>query len=148
MKYFVNKECNYNILCWCKNNPVPFGASNFLSDIEYCLCFYEKGAKFYDGVDHKSKFYISNLNQADKKKYKHPTIKPLNLVKRHILNSSKEGDIILDCFSRKWNNLCSSKRVRKTIYRNRNRFKISQNQFRQIKRNISKWTNKFWYRYK
>lgn len=99
MEYFVNKECNYNILCWCKNNPVPFGASNFLSDIEYCLCFYEKGAKFYDGVEHKSKFYISNLNQVDKKKFKHPTIKPLNLVKRHILNSSREGDVVLDCFS-------------------------------------------------
>ena len=99
MQYFIKKDCNYNILCWCKNNPVPFGASNFLSDIEYCLCFYEKGAKFYDGVEHKSKFYISNLNHIDKKKYKHPTIKPLNLVKRHILNSSKEGDIILDCFS-------------------------------------------------
>lgn len=99
INYFTDKGCNYNILCWCKNNPVPFGASNFLSDIEYCLCFYEKGAKFYDGVEHKSKFYISNLNWLDKKKYNHPTIKPLELVKRHLLNSTQENDIVLDCFS-------------------------------------------------
>ena len=30
--------------------------------------------------------------------YLHPTIKPLDLVKNHILNSTKEGDIVLDTF--------------------------------------------------
>ena len=30
MDYFVDKKkCNFNILCWCKDNPVPFGASVF-----------------------------------------------------------------------------------------------------------------------
>ena len=32
---------------------------------------------------------------------------PLELVKRHILHTTKKDDLILDCFSRKWNNLCS-----------------------------------------
>ena len=32
-------------------------------------------------------------------KYKHPTIKPLELVKRHILHTTQKDDIILDCFS-------------------------------------------------
>lgn len=99
MKYFVEKGCNYNILCWCKDNPVPFGSSNFLSDIEYCLCFYESGAKFNIGCENKSKWYLSHLNQRDKKKFKHPTIKPLPLVERHLLNSTNENDIVLDCFS-------------------------------------------------
>ena len=30
--------------------------------------------------------------------YKHPTIKPLELVTRHILHTTKENDIVLDCF--------------------------------------------------
>lgn len=99
MKIFVDKyECNYNLLCWCKDNPVPFGASNFLSDIEYCLCFYEKGCKFNQGYSHKSKWFVSHLNQQDKKDYLHPTIKPLNLVKRHLSNSTNENDIVLDTF--------------------------------------------------
>ena len=31
--------------------------------------------------------------------YKHPTIKPLELVKRHIQHSTNENDIVLDCFA-------------------------------------------------
>ena len=37
-------------------------------------------------------------NQIDKKKYGHPTIKNLNFIENHIINSSKEGDVVLDCF--------------------------------------------------
>ena len=43
-------------------------------------------------------FYISPLNQKDKKKYNHPTIKPLGLIEKFIKNSSHKGDIVLDCF--------------------------------------------------
>lgn len=30
--------------------------------------------------------------------YKHPTIKPLDIIKNLIINSSQEGDTVLDCF--------------------------------------------------
>lgn len=46
----------------------------------------------------KHKYYISSLNVKDKKIYQHPTIKPLDLVKKHILHSTNEGDVVLDCF--------------------------------------------------
>ena len=100
MKYFVEKKnCNFNILCWCKDNPVPFGASVFLSDIEYCLVFYETGINIYkSGCENKHKWYLSHINMKDKELYDHPTIKPLDFVKNHILNSTKEGDVVLDCF--------------------------------------------------
>lgn len=100
MDYFIDKKkCNFNILVWCKDNPVPFGATPFLSDMEYCLVFYESGSPIYqNGVDFKHKWYVSHINVYDKKKYNHPTIKPLNVVKNHILNSTKENDIVLDCF--------------------------------------------------
>ena len=32
----------------------------------------------------------------DKRKFKHPTIKPLDIVKNLIINSSNENDLILD----------------------------------------------------
>ena len=99
MNYFAKyKNMNSDILVWAKDNPVPFGNRQFLSDLEYCLVFYEKGAKVHLGIEHKHKWYLSHLNTKDKKKYGHPTIKPLELVKNHIINSTNEGDCVLDCF--------------------------------------------------
>lgn len=99
MKYFVDKGCKYNILVWCKDNPVPFGAAQFLSDVEYCLVFFEPGIEITEsGYENKRKWYISHINQSDKKLFNHPTIKPLEFVKQHIINSTKENDIVLDCF--------------------------------------------------
>ena len=54
--------------------------------------------KYNDGYDLKSKYYISPANVNDKKHFNHPTIKPLGLVERHIKHTTKENDIVLDCF--------------------------------------------------
>lgn len=92
-----NSDCTYQILTWNKTNPVPMCNGNWLSDIEYCL-YFNRGTKLNDGYELKSKWYISSLNQSDKEKFKHPTIKPLNLVERHIKHTTQENDIVLDCF--------------------------------------------------
>lgn len=100
MKYFIDeKGCRFNILTWCKTNPTPATNGTYLPDIEYCLVFKENGSpKYNDGYELKSKWYVSPLNVSDKEKFNHPTIKPLELVKRHILHSTNENDIVLDCF--------------------------------------------------
>ena len=99
MKYFVeNKQCTFEILVWCKNNPTPFCNNTWLPDVEYCLYFRESGVKLNDGYELKSKWYISPINKSDKYLYNHPTIKPLELVKRHILHTTQPNDIVLDCF--------------------------------------------------
>ena len=100
MKYFIEKhKCNYNILCWCKTNSVPATNGNWLPNIEYCLVFKGKGAPRYnDGYEIKSKWFISSSNKADKEKFDHPTIKPLELVEKHIRHSTNEGDVVLDPF--------------------------------------------------
>lgn len=38
------------------------------------------------------------INQEDKRKYGHPTIKPLPFTERMIRNSSRKGDTVLDTF--------------------------------------------------
>ena len=43
-------------------------------------------------------YYIAPLNAKDKKLYKHPTIKPLDFTEKLIKNSSKIGDVVLDCY--------------------------------------------------
>ena len=100
MKYFIDeKGCRFNILTWCKTNPTPATNGTYLPDIEYCLVFKENGSpKYNDGYELKSKWYVSPLNVSDKDKFNHPTIKPLDLVKRHILHSTQPNDIVLDCF--------------------------------------------------
>ena len=99
MNFFNKYNCMYEILTWNKTNPTPMTNNVFLPDIEYCLYFREKGVKLNDGYQLKSKWYESPINKLDKEKYKHPTIKPLNLVKRHILHTTQENDLILDPFS-------------------------------------------------
>ncbi len=98
LNYFSDKNCNHEILTWHKLNPSPLINNNYLPDTEYILFFREKGVKVYGNYHTKRKYYLSLTNKVDKQKYKHPTIKPLELIERHIINSSREGDLVLDCF--------------------------------------------------
>lgn len=96
-KYFVEgKKCNWNILCWHKTNPTPMCGNKYLSDTEYLLFFREKGVKIYGEYQTKRTYYVTKRNLKDKKLYKHPTIKPLEIIENLIINSSSEGDIVLD----------------------------------------------------
>lgn len=98
LDYFIKKNCNYEVLTWHKQNPSPLINNNYLPDTEYVIFAREKGVKLYGNYYTKRKYYISGTNQADKKKWKHPTIKPLTFIENHIINSSKEGELILDCY--------------------------------------------------
>ena len=98
LKWFQrNTDSVYQILTWNKTNPTPMCSGNWLPDIEYCL-YFNRGTKLNDGYELKSKWYISAINKKDKDLFKHPTIKPLELVKRHILHTTQPNDIVLDCF--------------------------------------------------
>ena len=98
LNYFSDKNCNNEILTWNKQNQSPLINNTYLPDTEYILFFREKGVKLFGTYHTKRKYYISGTNQVDKKKYKHPTIKPVQLIEYHIENSSKEGDLVVDCF--------------------------------------------------
>ena len=99
LDYFVReKKCNWNIITWHKTNPIPACGNKYLTDTEYVLFFREKGVKIYGDYQTKFTYYLTPLNQKDKIKYNHPTIKPLNIIQNFIINSSKEGEIVLDPF--------------------------------------------------
>lgn len=99
MKFFVEKHnCYFEILTWNKTNPTPSTNNSWLPDIEYCLYFREKGVPLNDGYEYKSKFYVAPANVNDKKKFTHPTCKPTQMIDKHILHATQEGDIILDPF--------------------------------------------------
>lgn len=96
--YFEDKGCKTDLLCWHKTNPTPTCNNTYLSDTEYLLFFREKGAKVYGNYHSKKKYYISPTNKEDKKLYRHPTIKPLDIIQNLVINSSLVGDTVLDCF--------------------------------------------------
>jgi site-specific DNA-methyltransferase (adenine-specific) len=89
------KEYNFDILVYHKTNPIPTVNNKYLSDLEYILFVREKGTKVFGNYKTKSKLF----SQPQKKReFNHPTIKPLNIIQTLIENSSKEDDIVLDCF--------------------------------------------------
>lgn len=101
MKIFMERKekINMNILVWCKTNCVPATNGSWLPNLEYCLVFKQEGSPRYnDGIEHKSKWFISPTNKADKDLYDHPTIKDLQMVKNHIKHSTNKGDVVLDCY--------------------------------------------------
>lgn len=102
MKYFlgggIDREIYFEILTWNKTNPTPTTNNTWLPDIEYCLYFKEKGVIYNHDYKLKSKWFTSPANKSDKDLFNHPTIKPLELVKRHLLHTTQPNDIVLDCF--------------------------------------------------
>ena len=98
VNFFEDLGCSTELLTWHKTNPVPTCNNKYLSDTEYLLFFREKGVKIYGKYATKRKYYVTATNKADKEKYGHPTIKPLEIIQNLIINSSQEGDTVLDCF--------------------------------------------------
>ena len=101
LTYFVkNHQCNWEMLIWAKENPIPFCGTHYLKDKEYCLYFWEQGAPVSIPYDRARTYFISKTNQDDKKDYGHPTIKPIELIETLIKNSTGGGSnlVVLDPF--------------------------------------------------
>lgn len=99
MEYFVGKnKCYFEIIIWHKTNVTPLCGNKYLTDKEYLLFFREKGVKVLGEYSTKQTVYISSSNREDKTQFLHPNCKPLEIIKNTIINSSNQGDIILDPF--------------------------------------------------
>lgn len=87
-----------DLLTWHKSNPIPCVNGTYLPDTEYLLFFKDPGVPLYGFYETKSKYYVTPANVEDKDKWNHPTIKPLHIIENLIINSSREGDVVLDPF--------------------------------------------------
>jgi site-specific DNA-methyltransferase (adenine-specific) len=103
------KGCKYDILIWYKTNAMPLYSNKYLCDKEYILYFRHGGYCNPASYEDAATVYISPLNQKDKKKYGHPTIKPLPLISKLIRNSSVKGQIVLDPFAGSGTTLAAAK---------------------------------------
>lgn len=99
LKYFVDKhKCRYEILIWNKTNAMPLYSNKYINDKEYCLYFRKESKCNPMSYDDARTVYTSPANAKDRVEYKHPTIKPVDFIRKLIRNSSNENDIVLDCF--------------------------------------------------
>ena len=98
LDYAVTRKLNFDILSWHKPNPVPTCSNKYLSDTEYIIFMRGKGARVYGTYETKRKWWVQQVNTADKKLYRHPTVKPLNIIRQLIVNSSRDGGVVFDPF--------------------------------------------------
>ena len=92
MTYFVkNRKCSFEILVWCKEDPIPFCGTHYLCDKEYCLYFWEQGAPVHIPYERARTYFVSKRNTQDKNDYKHPTCKLVDLLEILIKNSTGGG---------------------------------------------------------
>ena len=99
LQYFdYFKDYNIDLLVWHKTNPIPTVKNKYLSDLEYIIFIRDSGVKLYGDYSTLSKLFQTTVNKNDKKFFSHPTIKPLNIIKTLIKNSSKQNEIVVDFF--------------------------------------------------
>lgn len=91
-------KASMKLLIWYKTNVCRMNKHQYLTDLEYCL-YFTQGQGINDIGRFMSRIYISNTNMKENQEYGHCTTKHYEMVKEHILASSKQGDLILDPFS-------------------------------------------------
>lgn len=100
LKYHMetNKFKGVRFIEWIKANPVPLNSSrNYLSNSrEIALLGVKVGSKTFNTKYHNG-IYTYPIEHG--KHRFHPTQKPIKLITELILDNSKEGDLVLDCFS-------------------------------------------------
>lgn len=95
LNWALDNKVNYDILTFIKTNPIPTTNNKYLSDTEYIVYLRSKGAYLGGSYETKKKYF---LQQVNKNNIEHPTVKPINIIKTLIHNSSKPNQIVLDPF--------------------------------------------------
>lgn len=87
------------VCAWIKTNPVPINSKvNYLSNATEYFFTFVKGGKPTFHSEYDNGFYHYPICHG-KERYKHPTQKPLSLIKDLVEKHSNEGDVILDTFA-------------------------------------------------
>ena len=96
MKYFEDLKLNTTLLTWWKYNACPLVNNNLMPDAEYII-FARKGVEI-NNIQATLKSRVIQMPMQPQDRI-HPTQKPVDLMKRLLLLTSNENDLVLDCFS-------------------------------------------------
>lgn len=94
MSYMEERDRITTLLIWHKVNAAPFANGVWRGDIEYVVHARDKGAVFEGNAEEKKKVsqYPIVMDSA------HPTVKPLELMKKYVKICSLPGQTVLDPF--------------------------------------------------
>lgn len=95
MNWGEKRGYSTTLLIWNKINSVPFANGVWRGDIEYIVHIRESGAVFVGDAKLKEKVFKSPyVNNT-----RHPTEKPIGLIRKYIEIGSIKNDLVLDVFS-------------------------------------------------
>jgi len=109
---FFKKSCT---IIWNKGNA-GMGWQDYRSQHEPILYGWKEGSGKHNFYGDRTKTSIWNFKRDSTIQYKHPTQKPVELVKEAILNSSKEKDIVFDPFSGSGSSLIACEKLNRIFY--------------------------------
>lgn len=99
---FDSEFDTFQFMVWHKTNPVPnIRKSSFLNSCELIVCMWNKGHTWNFTKQNEMHNFIESpicMGSERLKSPKHPTQKPLNVLKQIINIASKKNDIVLDMF--------------------------------------------------
>ena len=97
MTFFENKGLATTLLIWQKTNPIPACNNKYISECEFAVYVRDKGACFNNDtpMEWKKKVYTSPICPDGKL---HPTMKPVDLIRRYLLVHTKPNDVVFDAF--------------------------------------------------
>lgn len=107
------RSCGVDInscIVWDKKS-VGLGHQDYRPQHEFI--FYSKGGQFYGDRSQSDVWYMSRGNTGG---YVHPTQKPVELIEKAINNSSKKGDVVIDCFGGSGSTLIACEKTGRNAY--------------------------------
>lgn len=98
INFAIQNNYQYGLTYWHKSDPAPLCNNKYLNDVELAIYIKGKNSRIMGNYSTKSLVYKSKTNREDKKLFFHPTIKPLPLMEKYIINHTSENDIVFDPF--------------------------------------------------
>lgn len=98
LTFAIENGLQYGMTIWHKTDPIPLCNNKYLNDVEFIIYIKGNNVKVNGNYKSKSLVYTSTVNKKDKELYGHPTIKPVKLMSKYILNHSDEGGVVFDPF--------------------------------------------------
>jgi DNA modification methylase len=98
LNFAIDNKLQYGVMVWHKTDPAPLCNNKYLNDIEFIVYIKGNKARIRGNYSSKSLVYTSPTNRADKKNFKHPTIKPLKLLEKFLVNHTSDVDTVFDPF--------------------------------------------------
>ena len=102
-----------SVVIWAKNNAT-FGRQDYFWKHEPILYGWREGGAHTWHGDNKQDT-IWNVNRPSKSEA-HPTMKPIELIEKALVNSSKQEDIVLDLFLGSGSTLVASQKTDRICY--------------------------------